>query len=231
MRTALILVTTSLSLAALACRQSVAVEQEDANVYVPSGDGASVDAGAEAGTDGAAFDLGQVDRAGRPLVTVLLVPNSLKDDYNAASTFDAPLSRTLGDALTARLQALDTLEIGDAGPDPVDWPIEGGAHPLEPMLATDALLVDTALPCTSPDGGFAASYLDIEREIFPVIFGANLVHTTCGGRTPSDDVADTTLTLLVTRNRAGAPQVTQGVAGPGKPPATSFPYLAAPYSN
>ncbi len=219
------------ALATGACRSSTNAGPEDANVYVPSGADAGLNADAEAGVDGAGLATGQVDRAGRPLVSILLVPDSLKDDYNAASTFDAPLSRTLGDGLTARLQALDTLAIGDAGPDPVDWPIEGGAHPLLPVLAPDALLVDTALPCASADGGYAASYLDIEREIFPGVFESNAVHTTCGGRTPSDDVVDTTLSLLVTRNRAGAAQVTQGLVGPAKPATQKFPYLAEPYSN
>ncbi|HXN30425.1 MAG TPA: hypothetical protein VN894_01130 [Polyangiaceae bacterium] len=232
MRAALVVVAVAgLAHAALSCRPGAAAVEEDANVYVPAGDDAGVDAGAEAGADGATFALGQIDRAGRPLVTVLLVPASLKDAYNAASTFDAPPSRTIQDGLASRLEAFDMLELGDSGPDPVDWTIDGGAHPLVPMLATDALLVDTALSCAAPDGGFAATYLDIERDIFPDIFGSNAVHTTCGGRTPSDHVVDTTLTLLVTRDRLGAPLVAQGIAGPARPPATSFPYLAPPYAN
>jgi hypothetical protein len=229
MKAAVFVLVSGAVLAVLACRRPAVVE-EDANVYVPSGDAADVDGGVEAGLDASPFT-GQVDRAGRPLITILLVPNSLKDDYNAASTFGEPLSRTLQDALTARLQALDTLAIGDAGPDPVDWPFDAGAHPLLPMLATDTLLVDTALSCVSPDGGFAASYLDIEREIFPQIFQSNAVHTTCGGRTPSDDVVDTTLTLFITGDRDAAAPVTQGIAGPSRPPTTTFPYLAEPYSN
>ena len=94
--------------------------------------------------------------------------------------------------------ALDTLTLGDAGPDPVDWPIpDGGTHPLLPMVVSDQLLVDTARSC-SGDGGFAPSYLDIEREIY---LGGS-PHTTCGGRTPDEDVVDETLTLLVTDGRA-----------------------------
>jgi hypothetical protein len=231
MRAALVVAVMGLLPTLPACRAGAAAGPDDANVYVPSGDDAADDAEAEAGAVGTGFGLGRVDRAGRPLVAILLVPPSLKDDYNAASTFDDPLSRTLQDGLTSRLAALDTLGLGDGGPDLVDWPVEGGAHPLVPMLATDALLVDTALPCGSPDGGFVASYLDIEREIFPDIFQPDAGHTTCGGRTPSDNVVDTTLKLLVTRNRFGAPPVAQGIAGPAKPPTTSFPYLATPYSN
>ena len=44
-------------------------------------------------------------------------------------------------------------------------------------------------------------------------------------------MVDTTLSLLVTRNRAGAAQVTQGLVGPAKPATQKFPYLAEPYSN
>jgi hypothetical protein len=221
MRTWLFVASAACACTALACRAGGADAKPDANVSVPSAGEGGTDAGAAAeGSTG--FGRGQVDRAGRPLVAVLLVPSSLQDDYNAASTFDAPLSRTLRDALTSRLHALDTIALDDGGPDPVDWPIEGGTHPLVPMLATDALLVDTALPCTSPDGGFVSSYLDIENEIFPDIFLSDAGHTTCGGRTPGDDVVGTTLTLVVTRGRV---PVLQGVAGPSKSATTQFPYL------
>ena len=190
---------------------------------------AGVDAPADAGADvegGAA--LGQVDRVGRPLVAVLLIPGSLQDEYNATSTFDASLSRTLQDALTSRLHALDTIALSDAGPDPIDWPIEAGAHPLVPILSTDVLLVDTAHPCTSADGGFASSYLEIEREVFPPPLRAASPHMTCGGRTPADDVVDTTLTLLVTGDRDGGPAIGQDVTRATKPATTTFPYLADP---
>jgi hypothetical protein len=220
-----ILVIGALGCQTLACRAGGAGTQSDANVYVPQPQG-GVDAGGDADA-GEGFGFGQVDRAGRPLVGVLLVPGSLQDAYNAASTFDAPLERTLQEALTSRLHALDTIALADGGPDPVDWPIDGGAHPLTAVLATDVLLVDTALPCTAADGGFSASYLDIEREIFPDVFGSDAGHSTCGGRTPNDDVVTATLTLLVTRSRDGG-VVSQGVAGPTKPATTTFPYLAAP---
>jgi hypothetical protein len=220
MRAPRIIASAILAMAALACQRGAEATQ-DASVYVPStGDGL------DAGTDGSSVPgLGQVDRAGRPLVAVLLVPSSLEDEYNAMSTFDAVLPRVLENALTSRLRSLDTIALDEGGSDPVDWDFDGGNHPLLPMLGLDALLVDTARSCMSPDGGFAASYLDIEREIF--LFG-DAGHTTCGGRTPSDDVVDTTLTLLVTNGRV---PVSQGVAGPTTPPMTQFPYLAAPNPN
>ncbi len=178
-----------------------------------------------------ALSSGQVDRAGRPLVSVLLVPPSQTDAYNASSTFDGPLPRTLADALTSRLRAFDVLSLDGGAGDPVDWPAEGGAHPLVTMLMTDALLVDTALPCVLPEGGFASSYLDIEREIFPDLFQVDAGHSTCGGRTPTDNVVDRTLSLLVTRDRDGGPIVSQGVNAPSREASTTFPYLAPPNSN
>jgi hypothetical protein len=189
----------------------------DLNVIVPGG-GMTGDSGApEAG-----FGLGPVDRAGRPLVALLLVPGLLQDDYNSASTFDVPLSRTLEDALSSRLAALDTIRLADGGADPPDWVSDGGPHPLLPLFALDVLLVDTGFTSTSADGGFARGYFDLEREaIFP-----DAGHRTCGGRSPNDNVVDTTLTLLVTKDRA---PVSQGIAAPAKPPPTQFPYLADPF--
>jgi hypothetical protein len=197
--------------------QSGKSQPRDLNVVVPSPAGMVADANAADG----GFGLGQVDRAGRPLVTVLLIPGVRQDDYNAAPTFDMPLSRTLQDALGSRLAALDTIVLADGGSDPPDWVSDGGVHPLQPVLALDALLVDTSLPSTSPDGGFATSYFDIERE---ALF-SDAGHRTCGGRTPNDPVVDTTLTLLVTRDRT---PITQGIAGPAKPATTQFPYFAPP---
>lgn len=199
------------------------------DVYVPvpeeagPGDGAT-DAGGEGG-----FGLGMVDRAGRPLVSALLVPAPVQETYNAQATFAPTLPRVVQDALEARLIELDTLVTSDAGTaDPVDWAVrEGGVHPLEPMFLTDALLVDTSKPCTAADGGFAPSYLDIEQESFG--FGPMQTHTTCGGRTPSENVVDETLGLLVTADRDGGPTVTQGVTTRPPPATTTFPYLAPPY--
>jgi hypothetical protein len=207
----------------LGCRKGAG--QQAVDVYVPVG----LDSGppeSDASVQEAGLGLGEVDRDGHPLVTILLVPASLQDEYNAQATFEPNVPRVLQDALESRLVALDTLAVGDAGPDPVDWPIpDGGAHLLLPMLVEDALLVDTALPCASADGGYLPSYLDIEREIY---LGAP-PHTTCGGRTPGEDVVDETLNLFVYGPDAGSrPPITQGVTAATRPPTTTFPYLADP---
>lgn len=212
-----VLLVLAVSVGLLACRPGGS-GQQPVDVYVPLGD----DAGGDATVQEAGLGLGPIDRDGHPLVTILLMPGALQDEYNAQSSFEPNVPRVLQDALEARLVALDTLALGDGGGDEVDWPIpDGGMHPLLPMFVNDVLLVDTALPSTSPDGGFASSYLDLEREI--LLGGAT--HTTCGGRTPSEDVVDETLTLLVTDGRQ---PVTQGVSGPSKAATTTFPYLADP---
>jgi hypothetical protein len=208
--------------AVLACVATVtckpAGSQQAVDVYVPVGD----DAGGDASVQEAGIALGPIDRDGHPLATILLVPGSLQDEYNAQSSFEPNVPRVLQDALAARLVALDTLTLGDAGPDQVDWMVpDGGQHPLLPMFVSDVLLVDTSKSCVAADGGFASSYLDVEREI--LLDGP--AHTTCGGRTPNEDVVDETLTLLVTDGRQ---PVRQGVSGPTKPATTTFPYLAAP---
>jgi hypothetical protein len=219
-RSAIVVTSVALAWAAVACGSGSGASQDASVVSTPPTDAGAVDTG---------LALGQVDRAGRPLLGVMLIPNMLQNDYNAVSTFDASPPRTLQDALTSRMHALDTIAFGFGGPDPVDWPIDdAGAHPLLPVFATDVLLLDTAKPCSLADGGFAASYLEIEREVFPDLFGAGPPHVTCGGRTPTDDVVDTTLALLVTGNRDGGPSISQAVTGATKPATTTFPYLADP---
>jgi hypothetical protein len=192
------------------------------DVYVPGADAGDATPGLDAGAEGGGFGLGQIDRAGRPLVAVLLVPGTLQDEYNAQPSFEPTQPRVVQNAVATRLAELDSLVVGDAGPDPVDWP-EGGA--LLPMLLGDTLLVDTAKSCVS-DGGFLPSYLDIENEVF--LLGPPYQHSTCGGRTPGEHVIDETLQLMVTANRDGGPVISQGIAGPTKPPSLSFPYLAPP---
>jgi hypothetical protein len=205
------------------CRGAGSAE-DGADVYVPAPADAALESAPPPPAVDASAMLGRVDRAGHPLANVLFVPTAHQDLYNEQSSYESVVPRTLQDALESRLVFWDTIAIGDGGPDPVDWAIpEGGTHPLLPMFLTDVLLVDTSLPCTGADGGFAASYLGIEREIYL----GGPTHTTCGGRTPSDDVVTTTLTLAVTADRDGGPAIGRA-SGPTKGATTTFPYLAPP---
>lgn len=210
----------SVALATAACK-APAESSTGIDVYVPGADAGDASFSLPEASLADGFGLGQIDRAGRPLVTVLLVPSTVQDEYNAQPSFEPTQPRVLQNAVASRLAELDSLVVGDAGPDPVDWP-EGGA--LLPMLLGDQLLVDTSQPCVS-DGGYVNSYLDIEQYVF---LGRPDANTTCGGRTPGEHVVDETLQLMVTADREGGPVVAQGVAGPTKPPSLSFPYLAPP---
>jgi hypothetical protein len=194
--------------------------QQTLDVYIPG----PMEAGADSTTvlpDGGGSM--QIDRAGHPLVAVMLVPGQLDDSFNAQASFAADVPRTLQDAIEARLIELDTLSLGDSGLDPVDWPVQpGGTHPLLGAFTADTLLVDTGQSCADVDGGYKASYFDIDREVY-----LGTPHSTCGGRTPGEDVVSETLTLLVTGDGGRGP-VSQGVSGPTKPAPMTFPYLAAP---
>jgi hypothetical protein len=206
----------------LACKAPVESD-EGLDVFVPGAPDASDATAAEGGEAGLA--IGQVDRAGRPLVNVLLVPSSQQDSYNEQPSFEGGVPSVIQSGMEARLVELDTLTLGDSGPDPVDWPVpEGGSHPLLAVFLGDTLLVDTSLPCAGADGGFVRSYFELERQTFL----GGPAHVTCGGRTPNEDVVDETLQLLVTRDRDGGPVVGQFVLGPTKPSTTTFPYLAPP---
>src|SRR5258708_27129426 len=86
------------------CRGSARVEPT-ADVYVPAPPEGGVEGGDETtGTDASVIGLGQVDRAGHPLTSVLLVPGVLHDSFNAEPSFETSLPRVLQDALEARLE-------------------------------------------------------------------------------------------------------------------------------
>jgi hypothetical protein len=192
------------------------------DVYVPSPTEAGADSTTVLAEGGGST---QIDRAGHPLVAVMLVPAQLDDSFNGQASFAANVPRTIEDAIEARLIELDTLALGDGGPDQVDWPIPpGGTHALLPAFAADTLLVDTGLSCADGDAGYKASYFDIDREVY--LSGA--AHSTCGGRTPGEDVVSETLTLLVSGPMGLRAPVSQGVPGPTKPAPMGFPYLAPP---
>jgi hypothetical protein len=218
-RLAVLLATSACAL--VACGGGGAAGDDDAQVFID----ATVEGGVDAGDGGeAGFGLGRIDRAGRPLVTLLLVPGAQQDDYNGQDSFEMTLPVALQNGLQARLVELDTLTLGDGGADEVDWPVpDGGQHPLLGMFASDTLLVDTSRPCAG-DAGFLPSYFDIEREVY---LGGDAGHTTCGGRTPNENVVDETLTLVVTGTNRIVP-VSNGVVAATKPATTHFPYLAEP---
>ena len=110
--------------------------------------------------------------------------------------------------LNANLRALDLLD-GKG-----DWAAaEDGAHPLTDLILADHLIVDVSKPYAED------SFFEIEQSTL-----ARRPHTTCGGRSPNDDVMDTLYTLLIAADKG--PRISDGVHAATTPAGTAFPYLA-----
>jgi hypothetical protein len=164
----------------------------------------------------------RLERLGRPEVkNVLLSDNGvdtantvvdLHDLYNQEDPFR--LAPTYLGAYRARLNA--NLAFFDGLDGKSDWSTRpDGAHPLTELLLADFLVVDVAKPYSED------SYFEIERALLE-----GRAHTTCGGRSPNDDVIDTLFTLIV--NACRGPRVSDGVAQATVPASREFPYLAPP---
>jgi hypothetical protein len=167
----------------------------------------------------------RLERFGRPLIksVVLGAKNfdtvnhdlDIRDLYNQEDAFH--LGPTYLGAYRARLNA--NLHFWDGLDQKTDWPLDAhGAHPLTELLLADFMVVDASKPYAED------TYLEIERAL---LHGAS--HTTCGGRTPNDDVADTILTMLV--NAGNGPAISDGVDGQAVRASNTFPYLAPPDPN
>jgi hypothetical protein len=138
---------------------------------------------------------GQIDRMGRAGINTLLVNKENKQPYNKAAGWGDPPAFALTN-FSDHLHAVDLFDgtknwtDTDAGVHPLAAPF-GGANPYR-----DILIVDPKVGC--PDKG---SYLDIEFFVLgfyaPGDGGPSAPYTTCGGRTPNDDVIDHSLSALV----------------------------------
>jgi len=160
----------------------------------------------------------QFDRIGRPEMTnITLAAPDLKPLYNAEDPFALSDKRaTYQAALTGMLRRYDTF---DQRADMNDAQL---AH-LVGILLDDHLRVDLGKPCNDIDG---SNYLAIERAEY-----AKQAWTSCGGRTPNEDVIDDVLTL-VTGGLAPATAHGDGIGTWDTRSATAkraFPYLADPF--
>jgi len=191
----------------------------------------------------------QLDRAGRPGVTTLLIGTfaaepartALKDAYSQAS--DAATWRTtmlqtnvsIELEIEKNLAVFDSLDIGMS-----DVPMAGCGNALRysppamatsylsaaDLLADDQLYVDTLRPICS--GYFA---LELEYGSF-----GDTIHTTCGGRTLTHDAIDVTYSVLAggvngldLRSQNGpAPRLHDNAAVHGDVK-ESFPFLGPPH--
>jgi hypothetical protein len=173
----------------------------------------------------------EIDRMGRAAINTALTdpfdlvsgqtPDQVKDAYNAESDPTKWVSKFAG-PIGANLALLDGLD-GECG-NQIGAALSNDAGTryatLASTLADDAIYLDTTQTT-------CAQYLAVEAG---ALLGLGLKD--CGGRTPTMDVIDVTLTALIV-GAAGltAPSmaVTDGVSQPDpKPTNTMFPFLAAP---
>ena len=164
----------------------------------------------------------RLERMGRPEIKNFILQEKkydtvnrdleIRDLYNAEDAFD--LSQDYVGAYRARLNA--NLPFFDGLDGRTDWPPDDqGAHPLTELLLADFLVVDASKPFSDD------SFLEIERAVL-----TGRPHTTCGGRSPDDDIVDVLYTLLV--GGLDGPRISDGVDRPTHPAARSFPYLGSP---
>ena len=164
----------------------------------------------------------RLERVGRPEVKNVMLAwkqfdpvnrdLELRDLYGLEDAFH--LGKDYLGAYRARLNA--NLAVFDRLDGQTDWPLDGsGTHPLTELLLADHLVVDLSKPYADD------SFLEIERAMLQ-----GRAHTTCGGRSPNDDVMDTLYTLLVNAGRG--PRIGDGVDRATAPATRTFPYLAPP---
>jgi hypothetical protein len=197
----------------------------------------------------------QLDRMGRPLISTALIgvfapaqdQAAMRDAYNRApdpATWATSLISTgvtIETEMETNLAVFDAFDIADPM---ISNPGCGNAvlyvpPPLPPgpsssyrvaadLFADDEIYVDTA---------FASCPIYLALEIQYATTGAGTKgHTTCGGRTPSDDVVDLTYSMLAAGKDGvdpttsdGAPKLHDGVAAHTDIKESVFPFLGSPH--
>jgi hypothetical protein len=195
-------------------------------------DAGTPDAGAPDGgsADGGGFPapphLGTIlDRVGRPFVNVAITdPFDLlsgtsqgqeQDTYNAAPDPQQWVAR-FSSTLETSLALWDGVD-GRCGDQWMASPLAqaGRYKPLANLIADDRLYLSTLQ-------GTCSQYLALEL---------GSPSTDCGGRTPLEDTADVTYTLLTVGLDGGAPAISNGVSADadGTVNLSVFPFLGAPH--
>jgi hypothetical protein len=189
----------------------------------------------------------QIDRMGRPAINTALNhafdPNSAtagtgKDAYNADGS---PGGWTqYAPQFAANLAVIDALD-GMCGNQVLyNGSITGGGSAaatsygtLASILSDDELYLDTSIDtCNITINNSNANYLSVELE---VASAGSIVHTTCGGREPHNDVMATSYTALalgvggfVTSDGSFLPMFSDG-APVHTDLSANFPYLGTPH--
>ncbi|MGO4301524.1 DUF4331 family protein [Leifsonia sp. RAF41] len=164
----------------------------------------------------------RIERVGRPEVkNLLLGPKQfdqvnrdleIRDLYNMEDGFH--LEDGYAGAYRARLNA--NLAFWDGLDDAVDWPLDGGTHPLTELVLADYLVVDVTKPYQEH-----GSFLEIELST-----REGRSHETAGGRAVNDDMMDTFFTTFI--NAGNGPTIRDGVDASSRPASMAFPYLSPP---
>lgn len=215
-----------------------------------NGDGGNTDGGAlpTAPTLGT-----QIDRMGRPAINTALnatffdtadPAKAKKDAYNAAdeasawATTEVATGTTIVQEFSKNLAVFDIVDKGLPRPTP-EPPLAGCGNgalytappsatsyaQLASVLADDQLFVDSSKSAC----GF---YLSLEVE---AATAGTVIHTQCGGRTPSHDVIDVSYSLLAAGTNGFdvangfAPRIGDGVGVHGDVDDATFPFLGAPH--
>ena len=190
----------------------------------------------------------QIDRLGRPAINTALngtflaagaAKTAQKDAYNHASdastwlTTEVATNVTVVKEFEANIAIFDVIDqgaaqIANAGcGNTALYNAPPGADSyrgLASVLGDDELYVDT----TKQDCGF---YLSLEVE---VATGGSIVHTQCGGRTPTHDVIDTSYSVLAAGTNGFdpatfAPRLGDNVGPHADVSDSTFPFLGAPH--
>jgi hypothetical protein len=196
----------------------------------------------------------QLDRMGRPVISTALIglrdssttATMKRDIYNGLSdpsvwgSASIATGRSVLAEIAVNLGLLDILDKGNlmipgvvgCGNQLVYNGNPGGGgpagatsyHTLAAILADDMLYVDTSKTTCN-------SYLSLEIE---AATGGAIEHSQCGGRTPTHDVIDVSLSALLsglngfTTPPALLPRIGDGVAVHADVSDTVFPYFGAP---
>jgi hypothetical protein len=166
----------------------------------------------------------QIDRVGRPGVSMLLLApftadavlrGSTRDAYNAA-TDPAAWVASFKSTIAGSLAVWDGIDAACGN----QLLAASGAPSATTYQALASLLADDRLILRTDQ--IACGYLGVELAAL----GAGTA-ATCGGRRPDEDAVDQTYSLLMIGAMTG---VGDGVAAPSSPPSTSsFPFLSTPY--
>jgi hypothetical protein len=169
-----------------------------------------------------------IDRMGRPTTGRILIGGMLPDgpakdraldEYDRTEEFNWTTYEAEIAASLATFDALDSRASAGDGCGNVEWytpPTTSISYAtMARLFADDRLFVDTRF-------ALCATYFSVERAAI-----RNEPRTTCGGRAPSYDVIDDTLSILI--QGAGSPSISDGVDSHSDASDSAFPFLGAPH--